>query len=315
MPKQDKEVLVNTVQNVAGVTVVILVLLGIIQIVLSATISKSVALTANGIDCIGDGFVSGIVWVGLRFFRKPADHRFHFGYYKLENLAAIGAAVVMIVLASYITYRSYLQLTDPHEIQLPLIGALVALIAALIAWGLGIKKYKEWKQSNLSSVKLDAFNTIKDGTASFLTVIALLISGYGYPIADAVVGFVIAGIILSIGFATIKEASYVLVDACDTDCIEQGQVMMKFVNEIEEVHSAKVIRLRRTGPLLQGEIEIHVPGDMFISDINRIRNRIISQIKKAIPDIERLTVVAFPYEEQINSDKDNSEPQQSEGKT
>ena len=91
MPEPDKEAIVNTVQNVAGITVVILVVLGIIQIVLSATISKSVALTANGIDCIGDGFVSGIVWVGLRFFRKPADHKFHFGYYKLENLAAIGA--------------------------------------------------------------------------------------------------------------------------------------------------------------------------------------------------------------------------------
>lgn len=297
MPESDKEVLVDKVQSIAGLTVIILVVLGIIQIVLSATISKSVALTANGIDCIGDGFVSGIVWVGLRFFRKPADHRFHFGYYKLENLAAIVAALVMIVLASYITYRSYLQLTDPHEIQLPLIGALVALIAALIAWGLGIKKYKEWKQSNLSSVKLDAYNTIKDGTASFLAVIALLISGYGYPVADAVVGFVIAGIILSIGFATIKEASYVLVDACDTDCIEQGQVMMKYINEIKGVHSAKVVRLRRTGPVLQGEIEIHVPGDMSISEVNKIRNKIASHLKETIPDIERLTVVALPEEE------------------
>jgi cation diffusion facilitator family transporter len=301
MAASDKESVVDTVQNVAGITVVILVVLGIIQIILGATISKSVALTANGIDCIGDGFVSGIVWVGLRFFRKPADNRFHFGYYKLENLAAIGAAVVMIVLASYITFRSYIQLTDPHEIQLPLIGALVALIAALIAWGLGIKKYKEWKQSNLSSVKLDAYNTIKDGTASFLAVIALLVSGYGYPIADAVVGFVIAAIILSIGFATIKEASYVLVDACDTNCIEQGQVIMKYINEIEGVHSAKVVRLRRTGPKLQGEIEIHVPGDMSISEVNKIRNNITIHLKESISDIERLTVVALPEEEKLSS--------------
>ena len=80
MPENDKELLVDKVQNIAGLTVIILVVLGIIQIILGETISKSVALTANGIDCIGDGFVSGIVWVGLRFFRKPADHRFHYGY-------------------------------------------------------------------------------------------------------------------------------------------------------------------------------------------------------------------------------------------
>lgn len=296
MLENNKEVLVDKVQNIAGLTVIILVVLGIIQIILGATISKSVALTANGIDCIGDGFVSGIVWFGLRFFRKPADHRFHYGYYKLENLAAIAAALIMIVLAGYIIFRSYLQLTDPQEIEAPILGAAIAMIAAVIAWGLGIKKYKEWKETKLGSVKLDAYNTIKDGTASFLAVIALLLSGYGYPVADALVGFVIAAIILTIGFATIKEASYVLVDACDEECVEQGQVMMKFVNNIKGVHSAKVVRLRRTGPVLQGEIEIHVPGDMSVSDVDKIRKRITSQLKKTIPDIERLTVVALPDE-------------------
>ncbi len=296
MAEPEKEKIVNTVQNVAGLTVIILVVLGVIQIILGATISKSVALTANGIDCIGDGFVSGIVWVGLRFFRKPADHRFHFGYYKLENLAAIGAAGVMIGLASYITFRSYLQLVDPHEIELPFIGAAVAMIAALIAWGLGWKKWKEWKLSRLSSVKLDAYNTIKDGTASFLAVVALLVSGAGYPIADALVGFIIAGIIITIGFATIKEASYVLVDACDEDCMEQGQVMMRFINSIEGVQSAKVVRLRRTGPVIQGEIELHVPGEMSVSEVNNIRKEITAHLKRAIPDIERITVVALPDE-------------------
>jgi cation diffusion facilitator family transporter len=296
MPEPDKEAIVNTVQNVAGLTVIILVILGVIQIILGATISKSVALTANGIDCIGDGFVSGIVWVGLRFFRRPADHKFHFGYYKLENLAAIGAAGVMIALASYITFRSYLQLVDPHEIELPMIGAAVAMIAALIAWGLGWMKWKEWKQSRLSSVKLDAYNTIKDGTASFLAVIALLVSGAGYPIADALVGFIIAGIIITIGFITIKEASYVLVDACDEECVEQGQVMIQFINNIEGVHSAKVIRLRRTGPVLQGEIDIHVPGDMSVSEVDKIRKKIMAHLKRTIPDIERITVVALPDE-------------------
>lgn len=298
MSQEDRKSIAGKAQNVAGITLLILVVLGVIQIFLGETVSKSVALTANGIDCIGDGFVSGIVWVGLRFFRRPADHKFHYGYYKLENLAAIAAAIVMIVLASFISYRSYLQFTDPHDIELPIVGAIIALIAALIAWGLGFKKYFEWKQSNLSSVKLDAFNTIKDGTASFLAVIALLLSGYGYPIADAVVGFIIAAIILSIGFATIKESSYILVDACDTECIEQGQVIRNLVDKIEGVKSAKILRLRRTGPVLQGEIEIHVPGDMSIAEVNKIRSEINKMLKERIPDIERLTVVAIPFEEE-----------------
>jgi cation diffusion facilitator family transporter len=292
----DKEKVVNKAQKVAGLTVVILVILGIIQIILGETQSKSVALTANGIDCIGDGFVSGIVWVGLKFFRKPADHKFHYGYYKMENLAGIAAAIVMMVLASYISYRSYLQLTDPHEISTPLLGAVIAMAAALIAWALGISKYFEWKKTKLGSVKLDAFNTMKDGTASFLAVVALMISANGYPMADAVVGFVIAAIILSIGFTTLKESSLILIDACDEDCLEQGQNITAMVEGIEGVKTAHILRLRRTGPVLQGEIEILVPGDMTISEMDKIRKEIQKIIKEKVPDIERLTVTAVPDE-------------------
>ena len=152
---------INNADKLAGITTLILVSLGIIQIFLGELYLRSVALTANGIDCIGDGFVSGVVWIGLMFFKKPADDKFHYGYYKMENLASISAAIVMIVIAGYIVFRSYYQFIDPHEVTAPIIGVVVALIAALIAIGLGI--YKTKRGSKMGSVKLEAFNTIKDG--------------------------------------------------------------------------------------------------------------------------------------------------------
>lgn len=287
---------ISKARTMAGFTVFFLIGIGIVQIVLGEVISKSVALTANGIDCIGDGFVSAIVWFGLKFIRKPADQKFHYGYYKIENLASITAALVMILLAAYIIFRSYMQFVEPHEIEAPLIGAVVALFAALVAWALGIQKYLKGRRSNLSSVKLDAINTIKDGTASFLTVIALILSGYGYTEADALVGFIIAGIILSIGFATIKESSYFLVDACDNKCIDKSQFIKSLAEDVDGVEAARVIKLRRSGPVTLGEIEIEVSGDMSVKDLDKIRTKIQKTAKKMFPDIEQLTVTAKPSE-------------------
>ena len=286
--------LVKNADRLAGITTVSLMGLGIIQIILSETVSKSVALTANGIDCIGDGFVSAVVWIGLKFFKKPADGKFHFGYFKMENLAAIGAAVVMIALAIYIIFRSYMQFIDPHPVQLPILGAAVAFIAALIAIGLGVYKYVKGKKSKMSSVKLDAFNTIKDGVASGLTVVALIFASFGYYIADAVVGFIIAGIIVSIGFAAIKESGYTLVDACDGYCLLQGVEVKKIAESVEGVESAHVVRLRRSGPVAQGEVEIKVSGDMSVKELDEIRKKIQKLVKEKHPDIERLTVTALP---------------------
>lgn len=281
-------------ENATKLTVISLMILGVIQIILGETISRSVALTANGIDCVGDGFVSAIVWVGLKYFRRPADHKFHYGYYKVENLAAIAAAIVMYVLAGYIIYRSYMELLNPHEISLPILGAVVAFIATLIAWGLGIYKYIEGKKQNLSSLKLDAYNTIKDGTASFLAVIALILAAIGFTMADAIVGFIIAFVIISIGFATLKESSYVLIDACDSSCIDIGPVIQQLAQDVEGVKSAHIIRLRRTGPVMQGELEIDVPGDMTVKELYKIRKKIEKIVKREVPDIEKLSIIAHP---------------------
>jgi ferrous-iron efflux pump FieF len=278
----------------AGVTAILLITFGVIQILLGEIFSKSVALTANGFDCIGDGFVSAVVWIGLKFFRKPADEKFHYGYYKTENLASIAAAVVMMLLAAYILFRSYNQLIDPREIQFPLVGAVVAAISAIVALLLGFYKYFKGKQSKMSSVRLDAFNTVKDGTTSGLTVVALLLASVGFSTADAVVGFIIAGIIVSIGFAAIKESSYTLVDACDGYCLIQGNDIKKIVEGVKGVKSANIVRMRRSGPVSQGEIEIKVSAEMSVKELDKIQKRIIQLAKEKYPDIERLTVTVIP---------------------
>lgn len=283
---------VEKADKLAGYTALILIILGVLQIIYGEFISKSIALTANGIDCIGDGFVSAVVWIGLMFFKRPADKRFHYGYYKMENLASGIAAVVMIGLAIYIILRSINQFIDPHPVETPLVGAILAFIAAIIALGLGLYKFRRSKKSKMGSVKLEAFNTIKDGTASGLTVVALILDSQGILIADGIVGLIIAVIIITIGFAAIKESSYILIDACDGECVDRSFSIKQIAEEFKEINSAHIVRLRRSGPIFQGEMEVEVSSDMTIKEFNKIKENIIKKIKDIFPEIERITISA-----------------------
>ncbi len=287
-----KEDIIEKADKLAGYTTFILIFLGVVQIVFGEFISKSIALTANGIDCIGDGFVSAVVWIGLMFFKRPADKRFHYGYYKMENLASGIAAVVMIGLAIYIAFRSSNQFINPHPVETPVVGAFLAFIAAVIALGLGVYKFRKSKKSKMGSVKLEAFNTIKDGVASGLTVVALVLSSQGIYIADGIVGLIIAIIIISIGFAAIKESSYILIDACDGECVDMSFSIKQIAEEVKDVKSANIVRLRRSGPIFQGEMEVEVPDDMTIKEFNRIKENISNKIKEIFPEIERITITA-----------------------
>ena len=65
-----QENFVEKADKLAGYTTLILIFLGIIQIIYGEFISESIALTANGIDCVGDGFVSAVVWIGQCFLKN-----------------------------------------------------------------------------------------------------------------------------------------------------------------------------------------------------------------------------------------------------
>lgn len=297
----------TSAERMAGATVFLLLGFGVVQVILGKLVLESVALTANGIDCIGDGFVSVVVLIGLNLFRRPADNTFHYGYYKIENLASIAAAFLMFTLAAYIGYRAYLQFNDPQEIQLPILGIAIALAAAISAWSIGAYKYFNGRRTGLGSLRLDAINTIKDGSTSFLTVIALAISASGYPIADAIVGFIIATVIASIGFASVKEAGLMLVDACDGECLIKGKDIQNLARSMEGVLDAEVIRLRRTGPFLQGELEIIVDASTTIHEADKLRMNIQAAGQQRFPDLKHLTVIAVPRK--VNGSEEDQKQQ------
>jgi cation diffusion facilitator family transporter len=287
----------KSIESGAGITAAFLIGIGILQIYLGEVHSKSVALTANGIDCIGDGIVSLVVWVGLRYVQRPADSRFHFGYHKMENLASAGAAIVMVQLAIYIYYRSYQQFIDPHEVENAALGISVALFAGIVALVLGIRKYRMHKGSNLKSVRLETFNTVKDATASFLAVAALAISSRGYPLADSVIGFIIATVIVGVAITVFKEASYVLADGCDTSCIDQRATIGRIIQRISIIRDSHILRLRRSGPVYQGEMVIEVPAITTISEVDEIKHLIQEEVKNTIPDLQSLIITAVPFHE------------------
>jgi cation diffusion facilitator family transporter len=103
-------------QNIAKISVITLVSLGIVEL-LVGYLSGSVVVVADGTDSLSDAMISFIVLVGLRIAHKPADKKFHFGYHKVESLAALIAAMGMVIIGSIIIYNSYQSLLQPHEIK------------------------------------------------------------------------------------------------------------------------------------------------------------------------------------------------------
>ena len=200
-------------RKIAKMSVITLISIGIAELI-TGYFSGSVVAFADGVDSISDAMISFIVYVGLGFTHRPADKKFQFGYHKVESFAAMIAAIGMILIGCFIAYHSYEGLIDPKEIKQPIITMVVLAVAGTISTYRALQMRNIANKYNLLSLKTDAKNSIKDGSASLIGFLSVLVaSQFGFLQADAIGGMVIAGYIFSVAYISLKQSSLILIDA------------------------------------------------------------------------------------------------------
>jgi cation diffusion facilitator family transporter len=278
-------------QKIAKVSIITLISIGIVELLIGH-VSGSVVATADGIDSLSDAMISFIVLLGLQIAHKPADKTFHFGYHKVESFAALMAAIGMVVIGSVILYHSYQVLTHPREIQQPILTMIVLAAAGAISLHRAFQMRKIANKYDILSLKTDAKNSIKDGSASVIGFFSVLVtSQFGFLQADAIGGIIIAGYIFSVSYVSLKRSSLILVDSWQnpeaTDIVRKS-IEARFGNELIKVRS---VLLRPTGIVAQAEVHIEVEGSKPLTDVELLSLEIEMEIRSKIPTIQRVSVV------------------------
>ena len=278
-------------KRIAKISVITLLAIGIAEIV-TGYLSGSVVATADGIDSISDAMISFIVLLGLRIAHRPPDKKFHFGYHKVESFAALMAAIGMIVIGVVIFYNSYQSLIHPHEIKEPILVMIVLASAGAISLHRAFQMRKIANKFNLLSLKTDARNSIKDGSASVIGFISILLATqFGFVQMDAIGGMIIACYIFSVSYISLKRSSLILVDSWQNP--ELTDIIKKIISEQfnNEMFKVKNVLLRSAGMVDQAEIHIAFSGDTPLSDIEMLSLRIEMAIRSKIPSLEKISII------------------------
>jgi cation diffusion facilitator family transporter len=254
-------------------------------------ISGSVVATADGVDSMSDAMISFIVLIGLRFARRPADRKFQFGYHKVESLAAMVAAIGMIVIGIFIVYHSYEGLIHPDEIKHPIPTMIVLAIAGAISLHRAFQMRRIANKYNLLSLKTDAKNSIKDGSASVLGFLSVLLaSQFGFLQADAIGGMIIAGFIFSVAYLSLKQSSLILVDAWNNPV--STDFMKKLIEEkFEGDVTVRSIKLRQTGMISRAEIHVEMDGKKPLNEVEMVLLNTQKVIKSRMPSMDVVLVI------------------------
>lgn len=276
-------------KHAAWISIWTLLGIGIAEVVISTT-TGSLTLQADGLDSMADALVSFIVWFGITMLQKPKSKFFHFGYAKIESFAAFIAAVVIVILGVFIVYHAYERILHPTTITNPIVTMITLLAAGSISLHRALRVRSIAKKYNLISLNLDAKNSIKDGTASFVGFGSILAGYFGIPYMDSIGSIIIAGYIFYMAYSAFKESTLVLLDA-----VKNPKMQEELSNYIERKFHVKVdnVFVRPLGNAFSTQIHVELDRNMPLEKAHAILTDIRNSIAERF-GMEETVVIPRP---------------------
>jgi cation diffusion facilitator family transporter len=257
-------------------------------------LGSSYALIADAIESLTDVFSSAMLWIGLRWSAKPADHNHPYGHGKGEALITLGIGLILIAAAALISVSSVRNIITPHKT--PAAYTLVVLVLVIATKELLYRfVLKTGEEISSGAVKAEAFHHRSDAVTSALAFIGItigLIGGPGYEVADDYAALFGSVVILYNAYRIIRPALGELLDE------EPDPALNKAINDIAaQVQGVKLVercRIRKMGPVFFGDIHIWVDGDLTVEKGHSISHNVKDAIQKEYPLVADVMIHVEP---------------------
>jgi cobalt-zinc-cadmium efflux system protein len=244
--------------------------------IVGGLISNSLALLSDAIHNLGDTFAVLLAYIANRISKKDATEKKTFGFKRIEILAALLNAVVLIVIIIFLFIEAYRRFQSPEPIKglIMFIVATVGLIANLIA----VLLLKGGSKSNIN-VRAAYLHLLGDTISSVAVIVgSVLIYFFQVYWLDPLITVIIGLYIIKEALSILKEAVDILMQSTPSS-IDLHEVVFeiekhKDINNVHHVHSWK---LDDTQIHFEGHVDLD--KNLSISDADLIRAEIGTMLR------------------------------------
>ena len=207
-----------------------------------SVVTGSLALLTDTAHALTDAVGLLVALIAATLMHRPADKRRTWGFRRIEVIAALGQATLLIAVGTYAAIEGVRRLVAPPEV--PSTELLVFGIVGLVANIIGITILSSSRGANLN-MRAAFLEVLNDALGSLgVIVAAIVIATTGYQRADAIAGLVIAVLIVPRAFAILRQTFRVLMeytpDGLDLDEVRTHILALDHVRDVHDVHASTV---------------------------------------------------------------------------
>ena len=220
-----------------GITAIIVV----VQFV-GSIVTGSLALLTDTVHAFTDAAGLLVALIAATLALKPATPKRTWGFRRIEVIAALGQAALLLMVGVYAAIEGIRRLIDPPEVpplELLIFGAL-GLTANIIA--LSVLASSRGENFNMRAAFLEVLN---DALGSLgVIVAAVVIATTGFQQADAIASLLIVALIVPRAYILMRETLSVLMEftprGLDLEEVRRHIMELDHVIDVHDLHASTV---------------------------------------------------------------------------
>lgn len=284
---------ITAAQNKSGEhTAISGVLAGLVDTIVAVgamVMASSSILLADSLKTFLEFLAVLLSWLTLRRIHRGGHHSFDYGLHKLEDLASLFVAVLMLICLGVIAIKASIDLCHPSHISgvgiWISVGTqiLYSMINAALCW----KNRRLFAMHNSPIFQAQARLFLTKSIADVFILISLLLSmalkDQAWSVyIDPIASFIIATSILAPAVGIFSHSFYDLLDRTleESDKLKIVGAVGHFAREFVDLHE---IRTRRAGSVVFVEIVLEFDPERRVGEVHQIIEHLREKIQKVIP--------------------------------
>lgn len=250
------------------VSVWVNVLLSTVQVAVG-WFSQSQALIADGIHSLSDLASDFVVLLAGHHSKKDADHDHPYGHARYENGASLVLGLILLFVGLGMVSSAYTRVVSPADAPVVHVAALWVAGLALVSKELLFRYMHAVAKRVKSSLLLaNAWHARSDAASSLVVGVGIVGNLLGHPMLDAIaaaiVGFMIARMGWSFGWAALHDLMDRAADEEETEAIRETLLATPGVRGVHDV------RTRKMGDMIVVDAHLEVMASLTVEQGHHI---------------------------------------------
>ena len=167
--------------------------------------TSSMSITADGLNNLSDGASSIVTLLGFKLAEKPADRKHPYGHARIEYIAGLTVAVMILFIGLELGKSSVEKLIDPEPIEFSFTAVWVLFASILVKLFMMLFNLKMGRRINSNALLATAADSRNDVISTAAVLAAAVISRVSGVQVDGWAGLVVALFILWSGVGIAKD--------------------------------------------------------------------------------------------------------------